>query len=452
MSYSRLRQRDMDRRWGRDWAPAFFNADTARLAHPFTWMIAGTLVFLVAWLYPPRAYQALMGDRSVIFLHQKTFIFNAASIIAIVLGFIISLGGRTNVRDPAERPLDPLRYAPLTATVAILGLTLLHLVEVGVFLQKGGVGLIVNALMGRVNFSRELGGLGTSDSGHRWLALLLPSSLFFPIVYQRWRSQPENAVVRWQSIAFTISFILAALLFAKRNYLMRPLFGVLLVYVTWPSGRRVTLSKGLLQAGLLGIVGVVLFLLLGVLRHGIQDTSQATYDIFRYVFAPYNAEALVVSDVLVLPGSRTGYYWTEWIWQFPILDDALHLQDRRAYWFGSAAPAGALDRASFLRPYGITTGTALPAFACSYVDFGWFGIFPFFITGLLGGMMWRSFLHSGLTGLLFYPMAAYSFAEWRGNLLFPPATLGYYLLLWGLIGVGMLAERGPSSLKRGMRR
>ena len=90
---------------------------------------------------------------------------------------------------------------------------------------------------------------------------------------------------------------------------------------------------------------------------------------------------------------------------------------------------------------------SLPAFACSFFDLGWFGPLPFFLTGWIAGYSWRGFLRGYSCQLLLFPVIAYSFVEWRCNLLFPSLHSDYVLMLMCFIKSGLLLEtRSRSSI------
>jgi hypothetical protein len=97
-----------------------------------------------------------------------------------------------------------------------------------------------------------------------------------------------------------------------------------------------------------------------------------------------------------------------------------------------------------MKSHGISTGTALPTFACSFVDFGWFGVFPFFAMGLISVQLWRSMLAQKLAGLIFYPLCAYQFVAWHSDIIFPSVVMSYGLLFYLAVAGAMWIERSPS--------
>jgi len=263
-----------------------------------------------------------------------------------------------------------------------------------------------------------------------WETLMVPVSFAMPLVYFCVRSSDMRSRNRHLFYVLVAMYILVAIITTKRNYLVRPGFGCLLIFMAWPSVKRFSFDKGILVSASAVLTCLLMFVSLAFVRFGPDGVNSSASEIGRYLITPYNTAALIINDVLRMPGSGSGYYWTQFIWQFPVVSELLDLPTVRAEFFGDKPLHGALERGPLLKSYGITTGTAIPAFACSYIDFGWLGILPFFVSGVLCGFAWRSFLLGRLIGLCFYPVIAYSFLEWRANLLFPPSTLGFFMVVY----------------------
>lgn len=70
------------------------NPETTLLAHPLVWLSISILVFAVAWLFPPKLYTSMLGDDNHLFLDMQVLAFNTASLIMLILGFWIGVGGR----------------------------------------------------------------------------------------------------------------------------------------------------------------------------------------------------------------------------------------------------------------------------------------------------------------------------------------------------------------------
>lgn len=247
---------------------------------------------------------------------------------------------------------------------------------------------------------------------------------------------------RWLFYLFLASYALILLTIMKRNFVARPIFGCLLVYLTWPTIRSLTTASALKKVATAGLAMIVVFLAFSALRRNrFSEKFSSSQDVIRYLVTPYNSQSLLMQGDLKIDGQNTGYYWTMWLWTFPIAEQLIDLEKYREGMFGPKPPFGAEERLNFLIGQGITTVTSFSAFASSYFDLGWLGIFPFFGLGLLGGLLWKSFLENRLVGMMFYPPLAYALLELRANILFPSAITNYALIAFAFVAGLCFLER-----------
>ncbi len=384
----------------------------------------------MAWFFPSGLYTDIYGDTSFIFLDLKTFVYVSLCITATLIGLGVSLriGERPSIINP---PLSPFSNAPLTEFLLILTCCLMSLGSLTLLVRSGAVsafGAAVSSTGERMSQEFKNSDEGDENAGPE--ILLVPVSFAIPLIFFSTRSSGSRARNKYLFYAVIAMYIVVAMVTTKRNVLMRPGFACLLVFLAWPSMKRFSTNKGIGLSLGAAFLFVLIFISLSIVRFGFDGFESSVSEIGRYLITPYNTAALLINDKMRMPGGGTGYYWTQFLWQFPVVSEQLGLSDIREQWFGDKPLYGALERGPFLKSYGITTGTAIPAFACSYIDFGWLGILPFFFTGILCGYAWKSFLLGRLSGICFYPVIAYSFLEWRGNLYFPPPTLGIFLAVF----------------------
>ena len=417
---------------------------TSILASPLMWMIVGGSVVLTAWLFPEAWYVEMFNEHNHMFLNMLAAFYCSACIVAVGFGiWLVSL--RKQPASAVAESRSALAGCPYTLNALILACILLSTGAIFVLFSSGALSAFRSAaLQGEGQEFRK----NQREESLLWASLLLPVSFSIPIIYQCVRSTNRRV---WSTRLFYVLVILYCLIVittTKRNLLVRPVFGCLLVYLVWPSARRLSIGRGLLVMGFVALGCLAAFIALAFVRFGSEGVSSAFGEITRYLVTPYNAASLIINDELVMAGQNTGYYWTQFIWKFPLVSDTFGLEDIRYQWLGPAPANDAFERGPLLADYGVTTGTALPAFACSYVDFNWFGIAPFFFTGILCGFAWRSFKLGELAGLCFYPIIAYSFADWRGNLLFPSPTLGYFLIVYIIIVAVSGVEKSLNNARR----
>ncbi len=404
------------------------NSSTSRLASPFIWVAAGSFVFFAAWLFPSKWYTDIYRDENFIFFDVKSFVYCSLCIAATIAGLNTSLYRKSRIGITAV-PVSPLSDASLTELMLILVCLLLTLGSLAVLYTNGAIGAFGAAVSSTgEGMSQEFRHVG--DDMAKWETLMVPVSFVFPLLYFSARSSVAKSRNRIFFYLLVALYVLVAIITTKRNFLVRPAFSCLLVFLVWPSMRRFSINKGIVVSASAALICLMMFVILAIVRFGADGMTSSVFEVGRYLITPYNTASLVINDVVRMPGSRTGYYSTQFIWQFPIISEQMGLESIRESLFGDRPLHGALERGPLLKSYGITTGTAIPAFACSYIDFWWLGILPFFASGILCGLAWRSFLLGRVTGLCFYPVIAYSFLEWRGNLLFPPPTLGVFLAVY----------------------
>jgi hypothetical protein len=327
----------------------------------------------------------------------------------------------------------------------LLIMTALNLASIAIFIRLGGISSILRSLEGQETLNQEMR-MMIESAGDRalWLSFIVMPSMYFPVAYSTMRASPRCSWTRTVFWVFSATYLLAAVLGSRRNAIARPLFGLLLCYVVWGARRSMTLSRALLATGGAAASLLLVFVSLSSLRNGISGTEESIREVGRYLLTPFNSDGLVINDEMDFPGSGRGYLWTQWIWNFPILDDVFELQEVRASLLGEAVPYGAVDRGDILHDFGVSGSTNLSSFSSSYIDFRWLGVIPFFIVGWLTGDLWLRFQRQTLGGLIFYPIAAYSFLEFRANIGFPGPTFGYALTLFVAVLFCRRLERGPA--------
>ena len=423
-------------------SPVTCNPATTVLAHPLVWMAAGTIVFLAAWTFPPRLYERMFAVSSAMYLDPTSFAFTMSCIVILLAGIWCGLGGTFRTAQPRLLVGTDLDQTPWTGNGLLLLLTVGNLASCAIFIRTGGLGVIRAALQGQEALDRGMRDMIDQSGGQLWLTAIVLSSVFAPAGYQMYRSRHRHPVTRPLFVLFILTYVIAALLASRRNYIARPLFGILLVWLVWPPVRRMTRRKALLAVAGAGLLMFFVFAVFSILRRGLDMTSDVLVDAVRYLITPYNTQSLILHDVVRMPGAGTAYYWTEWLWQFPVIGDVFDMTELREGIFGEKALTGFRERSPILIDQGIETGTAIPAFACSWVDLGWFGVAPFFIVGLVCASCWKGFLRGSAVSLILYPAIAYSFVEWRANLTFPSVMTSYALIVVGMIVVGRFLEVG----------
>lgn len=419
--------------------------ETIPLAHPYFWLPLGASLFFFVWLFPASVYERFLEEPNYIAFDIPTLLFNCGCLTAMATGIFVGMNGR--VASTHVRPTNPspLEKAPITTLGLISVLTLMNLASIGLFLKTGGLSAFAMALGGHSDFihtlnkNAEYSGL----SGKYWVQLLSMSSVVYALIWVIVRNHRPSSPMRWLFWIFTITYLIAAICTGKRNFLARPLFSIMLIYFVWPRKRLSIRGAVTVCGGALALM-LAVFVSASVLRDDVRHFSDALGVLGRYMIAPFNNEALLVNNILDFPGSGTGYYWSEWFWDFPIISDVFNLESIRFELFGEMPPQGPRERGAVLIAHGVQSTTNLTSFGASYIDFGWLGIFPFFLVGWIGGATWKSFLRGSHVGLLLYPQFAYSLVECRGNIIFPEALTNMAIVAILLISICLMLERPRS--------
>ena len=403
--------------------------------NPFFYIGIGLANFILAWLFPQDLYLEIVGESSRMFMNPQIFIFNAASIMLIVACTALSLRGS---REFKAAPMADTLVAARTRAAFVLGVffVFLHLASIYFVLRNVGMSGLLRALTSPQEFSsfqREQGGFAAA---FRPIGLIAPMSACTALLYvYLWQTRHAGLKGRMLFLLCCATYVLAASTLGRRSYILRLALGVAIGYSLYAAS-RIRLSTVIGFA--LGLAAVVAGIsVMGIVRRG-ADRAFEPYEFVRYYLAPYNAQAMIMSGELSWEGQNGGYYWTQFIWEAPVIGDLLNLRGVYEEIVGKAAPYGALDRAATLSHGGIRSGTALSAFGNSYVDFNWFGILPFAITGMLYGASRRWMSQGKAVGLVLFPVIAYSILDWRGNLQFPGPHL---LVILGAIAMFHVCAR-----------
>ncbi|MCA9073548.1 MAG: oligosaccharide repeat unit polymerase [Planctomycetaceae bacterium] len=418
------------------------NYETIPLAHPFLWLILGASLFVFVWLLPAASYERFLEEPNFISLDVPTLLFNCGCLATTMVGLFVGMHGRVSSDQVRTFNPDPLKGAPVTAVGLVVVLTLMNLASVALFLRAGGVQAFTMALSGHSDFIHTLNNNAEQSgmSGKSWILFLSMSSVVFALVWVTARNHRPSSIMRWLFWAFVVTYFVAAICTGKRNYLARPFFSMMLIYFVWP--RRSLSMRGAVAVCVAALsLMLVVFVSASVLRDDVRHLDEALGVMGRYMIAPFNNEALIVNNILDYPGGGTGYYWTEWFWDFPVVSDVLDLESIRFELFGEMPPQGPRERGAVLMAHGIRSTTNLTSFGASYIDFGWMGVFPFFVVGWIGGAVWKSFLRGSYVGILLYPQFAYSLVECRGNIIFPEALTNHAIIAITLIAICLLLER-----------
>ena len=415
-----------------------------RLISPFTWAIFSISVFLVSFFFPPFTYEKYTSDPYYGYLNLNSALFTGLSLMAMLAGWWTFQKIAPPVR--LDREIQSQSYAPVTMVDLAIGLILLmaNIAFTVVVYRQGGFQQLMSinqsseqaaAYFESIVEAADSNGLG---SLMQLSAIVIPWFFWLRVQAVQSGSGTDKLLASGLFAVILISYAFPMFLLGRRNVILLPLFGVFLVWflgqVKYGKANPVKFVTFLVT---LGICAISLFMVIELVRIGFLSGEGGLNDMLTrfigYLVAPYNLQGAMLDGALTFPGEGKGYYWMSWFWRAPVLQHIIVAEDV----IGTIPPYGVEARCDALEANGFERHfTALPIFANSYVDFGWFGIFPFLFYGFAGAFTWKRFREGTVDGIVLYTMFAYSVLEWRANILFPAPYMGVAIVLLIVLGIG----------------
>ncbi|QDU82255.1 hypothetical protein Pla110_40100 [Polystyrenella longa] len=411
---------------------------------PVMWASFSILIFLFSFFFPPFTYQKYIDDPYFGFMNWSSLFFTVTCLLSLLVGWYMFQWLSPPVRHEIRKEWNsdsPVTLIDMAVGVLLLIANLRFLLftfESGVIYEFPNVGqtpeesaIFYEELLEAV----DANGLG---SLMQLSAIIIPWFFWLRVQAIERGSSTGRLVASLLFWAIVITYIIPLFVLGRRNVILRPMFGVFLV---WYMGQikygKASLVKFVTILGTMAMAAVSLFIFVELVREGLLSGGGQLDDMITrllgYFVAPYNLQAAMMDGALDWPGSGKGYYWNAWFWNFPILKNFFVAQD----FLGTLPPYGVEDRCNALENDGFVRHfTALPIFANSYVDFGWFGMLPFIPYGFIGALTWKRFREGTLDGVLFYTMFAYSVLEWRANIFFPAPFMGLAIVFLGILAIG----------------
>ncbi|QDU82257.1 hypothetical protein Pla110_40120 [Polystyrenella longa] len=414
------------------------------LVSPFVWASFSIVIFLVSFFFPPITYNQYIEDPCFGYYNWNSAQFTGLCLLAMLAGWWFF----QKISSPVyyRKTLTPSNRSPVTMADLAVGLILLaaNIGFLAMLFRSGALSQLQNIGKSQAEtaaFYEEL--MNTLDANGLG-SLMQISAIVIPWFYWLRVQSIQNGSGKGKLIAsglfwtVLVSYLFPLLILGRRNVILLPLFGVFLV---WFLGQvkygKVNPYKFAFSLIVLGASAFSLFFIVELIRFGFlsgeRGMNEMATRIIGYLVAPYNLQGAMIDGALEFPGAGKGYYWTSWIWKFPLLQHVFVAEDI----LGAIPPFGVQARCDVLAANGFKRHfTSLPIFANSFVDFGWLGTLPFLLYGFLGALTWKRFREGTVDGILLYTMFAYSVLEWRGNIMFPAPYMGIALVFLAILGIG----------------
>lgn len=384
---------------------------------------------LVAFLFPQRFYEQLILEPNYVYHSLPVVGYVALCVAAFAVGYVLHRWPTAFVSGRRRRPGEEARreqpvLIPLTIGVCVV------LIPVSVYVLASILGAVSistvpGALVGEESSSLLRQGAAEAfaerDAGRIFGALVALAPWLV------WRALGIRASRRgaslegYAAVALVLVLLLviaaSAVLVQSRGQLLNPVFAA---FVVWVAFR---LRQGLMRPGKLLLAGsgafafaLGYFALLALTRseQAVSGASYVAQRLAAYTVGSYNRLAAMLDGALTVPGGG-GYYWTQWLWQMPVVSGPLGLDSVAERVFGTTPPTGYLERTSYIDAAGLDESlTSFTIFAHSYVDFGWLGFLPFVAYGFLASLAWAAFRYGRPWAIVLYPQVAWSIVDWRG--------------------------------------
>lgn len=394
------------------------------IVSPYGISVLSTLVFLIAWLFPPGLYSQLIHEPDLMFLDPETLLFFLLCVAGFWAGLLL-----IDFLFPSP-PLLESRYRISRlkdmALILPLALTTVLTCAVAVELLRRTPNLIVLLLAQQGSAVKnnladvQLGILGWGPDLQQpllwWTYWHLLASK-----HKEAKSRRSRRILLWAIFATGLfAQIAVSVLKVSRAGLMPLLGGLAVVYLMSRIARREIKTAGLIRSIVIIAAFVVLVFVSFSLMRGNTDVSVAMGGFVGYTLASYNRMAALLHGTMHYPYGGHGIY------VFPVLNsnhllNAIFPFNKIFKWpdyFELWHSEFVAPQLAGLNDYDIWSG----AFGYLFSDCGWWTPLMLALYGAVYGLVWRLVKSGNTLGLTIYPWFAFCALAWfSGNLAFGSA-------------------------------
>ena len=274
-------------------------------------------IFAVAVLMPPSWYETILQEQNHVFLDWRAIVFTVSCVAFFFLGYRWAIRRQGELR-PTTESLES-RWPIQLTDFALLGLlSTLHLVSLAILFKGGGLAMFRTWISGEASYG-EFAKLQSDQSGVNALSMLHLSAFYLAWPFWLFLPRPDARLFRLCFAVFLFTFLLAGLPLGKRSFLFTAgnyHVSHLRVASLLPRGTSIGSSRKVCHCGLriwsVCVSGRRYF------QKGSDSIDDFTWELTRYLINPYNQQAMLLDGTLSFSGSGTGYFWTQWFWEFPL--------------------------------------------------------------------------------------------------------------------------------------
>ncbi len=374
---------------------------------PIGLALASYVLFVVATLIPPGAYEKIMLERDSMFLNIQMHLFMAGCLLCFVVGAY--LASRTKYSEWKIELHLPRGSAYIAIPVVMA--SLVNLLSISIFL-KSNHGLLTAWITDAKAVKQDFDGSGGLTEA---LPLLFGVCWWAYLRLLELRSISNRRHWVLSSLiggAFFLA-VFTALMKVARYDLMPGIFGIALIYFFNKFRNSVVpLRRYLVPLSKFGGGMIAVFIVFAWLR-GNSESSTILNNVMGYTVASYNRLAVLLEGGVRFPYGGTGTYAFRFLGNVPFFSrwiDFAGLMGMPATEVVWLSEFPAIFRAGLDGRY-----IWVSAFGYIYSDIGFF-VFPYlFIVGILSGWLWKSLSQGKALGVVLYPWFAFSIVFWFGS-------------------------------------
>ncbi|MBI1335995.1 MAG: hypothetical protein GC164_03430 [Phycisphaera sp.] len=398
------------------------------------------LIAAAAWVYPPRWYSDVIDEPNYIYHNGPAALFIALCVVTFAVGYLMATPYTRRQHTIHQHPLSP-DTAGLLAELALCGcLVLGHLLVFYKLMNAMPLGELLGAMTGSFKGSevRETLSDVLANQNIGFITVLGRAMIPWLVWVGLRKGRTVSWLLRlgyWLLVGMLIAtYLVDMVLVGGRGSALLPVFSLVVVWALhrWcRGGLPFVRTAAVLLLALAIAVGF--FAMVTNTRRGIPveewSIAPATNDAVAYYLGSYNRFGAAIDGKLNMPGQGGGYYWTQWLWEFPFLKHTLPLEHLAHDTLTQGVAQDWSEVTLPVRNAGLDGQyTSLTIFTHSFVDFGWWGFLPFVFYGVLTAFTWRWFREGRFIGVSLYPFVLWSLLEWRGYIEITRAANGYILV------------------------
>src|SRR5829696_4441781 len=397
---------------------------------PAAAVVWSSAVALTAVLFPPGYYERLIGEPNYVHLNLPLVLYVGLCVLAFAFGYrlhrglalVRSAGRRRTPRERSRPRQQMIIPVVVVACIVLIPVSAYLLVSV---LSTTSLSAIIGSLVG------DQSSLTLRQSTHETFSQENISYVFVATVvlvpWLVWQALGIRASRRRASAEGYVAVALVSLLLLLvtmnsvlvqgKGELLYPVLATLVAWVAFRLRQGRVRPRRLFAAGAGAFTFAIgYFALISITRARASDgAAHAAEKLVAFTVGSYNRFAAVLDGILEVPGGG-GYYWTQWLWEMPVVQNIIDLESAATRIFGVIPPSGFDERTSYIFGAGLDgTITSFTIFAHSFVDFGWFGFAPFVVYGFLSRLAWVAFKDAKPWAIVLYPQVLWSILEWRGT-------------------------------------